>query len=136
MQSPRTASARFAHVFHAALLLALCLPLAGCFYAAAAGAGAGTALYVMGDLEKTFNADFNSVHGSAVSMLKSQGLPILSEEIDSGKSVIKSEYLNGDKIKITVESMTRHTTKVYVRIGIFGDETRSRDLMQRIESRL
>lgn len=119
------------------LLLVLSLNLSGCFWlVVGASGGAAGAVYYKGRIIHTVNAYYTNVHKASISTLKSMGLPIYKDKIELNSASIEASFLDNTKIWIEIEAVSRHTSKIYIRVGLLGDEVRSRDLLKKILARL
>jgi hypothetical protein len=103
---------------------------------AGAGAGVAGATYVMGKLEDEVNVPVPKAHRATVAALKSLALPIDKERGDKLAAEVESETADQKKIWISITSLTSSRSKVVIRVGLMGDELRSRQILQAIHSRL
>jgi len=110
---------------------------AGCvaFVAGAAGGGTG-AVYVLGDLEKDIARPVPVVQRASVSALQELGLPIQSQTGDQLSARIESEFADGKSVRIDIESEQQNRSKLSIRVGVFGNERRSRRILEAIERHL
>ena len=112
------------------------LSTAGCVpLLVGAAAGAGIA-YVKGTLEANFDRPVKTVHKASVAALKVLKLEIKDEDVSQHSSEIKAEYQDGIKVNIKTEALTEHTSKISIRIGVFGDQTKSEMILDAIKKRL
>lgn len=122
------------------LLVLWTMPLmSGCavvLFGAGAGAGVAGATYVMGKLEDEVNAPVSKVQRAAVAALKSLELPIDKERGDKLAAELESETADQKKIWISITSLTSSRSKIVIRVGLMGDEVRSRQILQAIHTRL
>ncbi|MBN1223713.1 MAG: DUF3568 family protein [Candidatus Aminicenantes bacterium] len=109
--------------------------LSGCF-AAAVGAGAGTVAYVRGDLVVTEAAGLENVHDAALKAVHDLDLNLISQKKDALSGEITARDIKDKKIQIKLAAVTDETTKVSIRIGTFGDETKSRVIYEKIRENL
>ncbi|MDQ7031241.1 MAG: DUF3568 family protein [Desulfonauticus sp.] len=120
-------------VYQKLILFMLTLPLSGCVWLAVGGAGGlAGAIYYKGRLEQNVNVYYARLHQASLKTLKELGLPIEKETIKYNESSIESHYLDGTPIWIDIEAVSTHSSKIYIRVGWLGDETRSRDLLNKI----
>jgi len=122
------------------LILFVCLislNLTGCFWLAVGGAGgvAGV-LYYKGRVIKEVNVYYLKVHRATISSLKAMGLPIIKDEIKPDKVFVESKFLDDTPIWITIEPLTKYTSKIYIRVGLLGDRERSISILKKILKRL
>jgi len=109
--------------------------LSGCI-AAAVGAGAGTVAYARGDLVVTEAATLEDVYNAAMKTIKAMDLKLVSEKKDALSGEITSTDVEEKKIQIKLAALTSETTKISIRIGSFGDEDKSRVILESIRKNL
>ena len=113
--------------------------MSGCavaLFGAGAGAGVAGATYVMGKLEDEVNAPVSKVRRATVAALKSLELPVDKERGDKLAAELESETADQKKIWISITSLTSSRSKIVIRVGVMGDEIRSRQILQAIHTRL
>lgn len=113
--------------------------MSGCavaLFGAGAGAGVAGATYVMGKLEDEINAPVSKVQRAAVAALKSLELPVDKQRGDKLAAELESETADQKKVWISITSLTSSRSKVVIRVGLLGDEARSRQILQAIHMRL
>ena len=113
--------------------------MSGCavaLFGAGAGAGVAGATYVMGKLEDEVNAPVPKVQRAAVAALKSLELPVDKQRGDKLAAELESETADQKKIWISITSLTSSRSKIVIRVGLLGDEARSRQILQAIHTRL
>lgn len=107
----------------------------GCVAAAigigAAGA-AGTIAYIKGDLEAVEADDLDVVYEAALKASKELELRVFYKTKDALSATIYARDAEDKKVSITLKRTTEQTTKLSIRIGTFGDETKSRLIYQKI----
>ncbi len=103
-----------------------------------AGAGAGVAgtTYVMGKLEDEVDKPVTQVHRAAVAGLKSLDLPVDKDRSDKLGAEIESETADQKKIWISIHSLGKTRSKIVIRVGLLGDEVRSRHILDAIRQRV
>ena len=111
----------------------------GCFAAAvgigAAGA-AGTIAYIKGDLEAIEAQDLDVVYEAALKAAEELELRVFSKTKDALTATIHARDAEDKKVTITLKRTTEQTTKLSIRIGTFGNETKSRLIYQKIYDNL
>ena len=117
-------------------LAALLIGAQGCVAIAAAGAGVGGYAYVSGDLEKDLEAPIDQVYDAALAVMEEMQYDVLSNSKDALEARINAEQADETSVKIRLESKGESTTHTSVRIGLFGDESQSAVIMEKIEARL
>lgn len=107
----------------------------GCVAAAigigAAGA-AGTIAYIKGDLEAIEADDLDVVYEAALQATRELELRVFYKTKDALSATIYARDAEDKKVSITLKRTTEQTTKLSIRIGTFGDETKSRLIYQKI----
>ncbi len=109
----------------------------GCvaLFVGAAGGAAGT-VYVMGKLTEELSDDVPTVHGATLNAMKKLGLTLSEERADTLSAHIESEFADRAHIWIDLESVGESRTRITVRVGLTGDELRSRKILDRIKESL
>jgi hypothetical protein len=124
------------HRLLAAVLLGVSLAgLSGCLLAAA-GAGASAVAYVRGDLETNLNVDYNRVVDSARSAIKDLEFARVSENKDALKAVLVARTALDKKVEITIANSGKKLTNIKIRVGIFGDESLSMAILDKVKAGL
>ena len=108
----------------------------GCWLAVGAAAGAGTVAYVSGDLE----ADLDATPEKVIEATK-QAAEALKFAVDyaNGSAVdgrAKLRSAAGKEITIKVESRSKETSHISIRVGTFGDESLSNRVLAEIREQL
>ena len=127
---------RWGHLF---LVLGLAIQISGCTGAAllaGGAAGAASVVYVKGKLHEQFSAPLNKVHEATLASLKEFELPVKEDKKDKLTAKVRSQLADGDLVWIDMHSLAESSTRITIRVGIFGDESRSRRLLERIRSHL
>ncbi len=99
--------------------------LPGCLAVAVAAGAAGVA-YVDGDLEAKLDA----------TPQKDMNVPIKSKEATAIDGKLVGRTALEKKVEITVQRETETTSKISIRIDTFGDESLSRQILEKIKSKL
>lgn len=119
-----------------ALLAALTFTISGCAVAlVGAGAAAGVG-YIRGDLEATLEDDVEDVYKASLQALDQLKLAVVSKQQDALGAKIVSRNIEDKKIQINLKQNEGGITKLTIRIGIFGDETQSRLIYDKIRDNL
>ena len=123
-------------VLMSALILNLFLN-AGCFAVViGAAAGAGGIAFIKGILTQNVDYDVKKVHEASLKAVKDLALNVSSDQLDVHASMIKGSYPDGKNFSIQLEALTERATNIMIRIGVFGDEERSRMILNAILKRL
>lgn len=92
--------------------------------------GGGVALYYNIRAKITFDlvleVPFWKVHLAAVAALKDLGLPLTKHEKDKLKAEVESQFADGKEVWIGIRESAGSSSLIEVRVGIFGDESRSK----------
>jgi hypothetical protein len=108
----------------------------GCVVVAVGAGVAGTVAYVKGDLEAVEARDIDAVHAATRRALKDLGLTLGRDTRDALSAVIIARDAQDKKIKVKLKSMTAKTTKISIRVGVFGSKTKSNLIYQKIHDYL
>jgi cytidylate kinase len=108
----------------------------GCMAVVLVGAGAGTVMYVRGDLEAVLSNDIDSVYQAAQKSLEQLELKVSSKVKDALAAKIVARDAQDKKITIKLNSTAENTTELNIRIGLFGDEVKSRLIYEQIQKNL
>jgi hypothetical protein len=123
----------------------LCLALAalpllnGCLLFVAGGAaaaGAGTVLYVNGELKDTEPASLDPVHAAALAGLHDMQYVVVNDTKDINNANILARTANDTKIQIQIIKQSASVTEIRIRVGTFGDESLSRQILEKIKAHL
>lgn len=117
------------------LLVGLTVLVHGCAVAWV-GAGAGTAIYAMGDLEVVVAKDISFTYHASLRALEQLELRVSSKVKDALAAKIIARDAQDEKITIKLASTAEDTTKLNIRIGLFGNETKSRLIYEQIQKSL
>lgn len=112
------------------------LQASGCFLLLGAGAGASGAAYVMGKLEDEIDASVPKLQGATVAGLKSFNMPVVKEQGDKLTAEIESKTADDAAVKISISSLTPSRSKISIRVGLIGDEVRSRQILEAVRKHL
>jgi len=123
-------------VFLAASFVGIGLLAGGCMIAAVGVGAAGTVAYLKGDLEAVEASDINTVHKATLKALDELELHVISKSKDLLSAEIIARDAADQKVTINLKATTENTTKVSIRIGFFGSETKSRFIYQKIHDNL
>ena len=108
----------------------------GCLVVAAGAAAAGTVAYVRGELQASLANPYRDVITATGKALEKLQFSKVSEKGDALKTVIVARTGADKKVEITVKKVTDSVTKVEIRVGVFGDETLSMTILDKIKESL
>lgn len=108
-----------------------CLPLL-----VGAAAGAGGVAYVRGTLVKNVDNPVAQVHKAAAGACKSLKISVQYDDLNEHSARIKGTLDDGKKVDINVAALTERSSKIQIRVGLFGDETKSQMILNVIQKKL
>ena len=108
----------------------------GCFLVAAGAAGAGTVAYIRGELDSPIEGSFDNTEHAANRAVEQLQFAKVGEEKDSLKATITARTGDDTKVEIIVSRIGDNLSKVQIRIGVFGNEMISRQILDHIKSNL
>ncbi len=118
------------------LLVAQMLGASACVLLIGAAGGAGGTVYVMGKLKEDLNAPVPKVKRAVVARLKDLGLPVLKDKGDQLTASLESEFADGKHVWIEIEARDESSSQIAIRVGLLGDEQRSRRVLKAIRQHL
>lgn len=119
------------------LSLMVSLPfVSGCAVILAGSAGAGTVAYIKGELQTNLEASLEKSIEATRSAVENLKFIKISEEVDKLTGEIIARTSQDEKITIRLNKVTENTTKISIRVGMFGDQTLSHSLLEEIKKEL
>ena len=103
---------------------------------AATAAGAGTFAYIKGTMEKTVDKPVTRVHKATLAALKDLKMFVKVDEVTPHKCRVKAETADKKAVTIEMESLTELSTKIGIRVGIFGNRMISQMVLTAIQRNL
>jgi len=134
-------SIQFAKLPARRLLVALVLGvsaagLTGCVAVVAAGAaGSGVAWY-SGRVEANLDQNIDKVFAASQKALSRLEFANISNKKSAVDAQLVSRTALDKKVEITLQKVTDRSTKVMIRVGVFGDETLSMSILDKIKAEL
>src|SRR3989338_1696309 len=98
-----------------------------------AAAGAGTFAWINGDLEYNVDASVARAHRAALRGLKQLDLAVTQDHKDKHNAKLRSAYSDGKDVHVTIEALTERSSKIKIRVGVFGDQARSEAILTAIK---
>ncbi len=118
------------------LLLGAVASMTGCL-AAAVGAGAvSTVAYIKGDLEAVEAKNIDAVYAATKEAMKQLRYSVTRESRDAISGVITARDAQDKKVTVKLNSTAEAVTKISIRVGLFGNETKSNLIYQTIHDNL
>lgn len=118
------------------LLAGLTGGCAGLLLAGGAAAGAGTYVYMNGELSDTLNASIETTWEATKTAVDKMGLVTQDVSHDALTGRLYAKNVNGKDIYINLKSLTENHTEVRIRVGIMGDEYLSERVLTYIRKQL
>lgn len=107
----------------------------GC-WAVAAGAAGGTVAYVMGDLEAARSESLDEVYSATISAMEDLEYKVTSKQKDALEAEVAARSAADKKVTVYMERTGEGTTRISVRVGVFGSEEKSRLIYDEIVANL
>lgn len=107
------------------MLLSIAVFCHGCVVAAVGLGAAGTVAYVSGDLESTEPKNIEIVYSAALQAAEQLELRVISSSKDALSATVIARDADDKKIQIKMAAVSEQTTKLSIRVGTFGSETKS-----------
>ena len=128
---------RFLHLFAPSLVLAATVLLAsGCVAVVAAGAAGGTVAYVRGALKATLDRPVEAVGAATGRAVQDLKFALVSSKVDAVSGEIIARTARDVKIEIHLKKVSDNSTAVDIRVGVFGDQAISQQLLDQIRRNL
>jgi hypothetical protein len=108
----------------------------GCLAVAAGAAGAGTVAYIRGELKSSISRNIDDVDRAANRAAEQLRFAKINESADALTRIITLRTAEDKKIEIHLSRTTDALTEVRIRVGLIGDETTSRILLDKINANL
>lgn len=119
------------------LLLLYFLPaLAGCGLVVFGGAAAGTVAYINGELKAVLDGSLKDSIKAVDQAIEGTGVIRISRAVEDNEAEYVLRTADDERIKLELEKSTGKTTNLTIRIGIFGDEALSHQILDSIKSHL
>ncbi len=123
-------------VFLVLLLSGAAVLAQGCVVAAVGAGAAGTVAYVRGDLQTVETAGLDALYKASLEAIDELELAVIQKAKDAMTAEIISRDAEDKKIRIKLKSTAEGMTELSIRIGMFGDETKSRLIYETIKKEL
>jgi hypothetical protein len=108
----------------------------GCaLFAVGAAAGAGYA-YAKGELKTTEPAPMDRTWDATVAAVKELQFPIVEQSKDALEARLVAKKAQDKDIRIKLNKVADNSTELHVRVGAFGDEAVSHEILDRIRKRV
>lgn len=108
----------------------------GCMVAVVGAGAAGTVGYLKGDLEVVEAVSLNVVYQATEKAVEEMNLFEISKKKDSLEAIFTLRDVSDKKITIKMTAITKSTTKISIRVGIFGNEAKSQMIHEKIKENI
>lgn len=123
----------FTPMLLAVLLSATLITTQGCVpLLIGAAAGAGGVVWVKGSLEQNFDKSVDHLHRASLGGLRDVKCAVSSDQIRKHLAKIKFKFDDGQEGTINIKAMTERSSRLKIRVGILGDETKSQIVLNAI----
>lgn len=118
----------------AAVAVATAILFTGCaVLLVGAAAGAGGVAYVQGELKVTESVPVDTAQRAAEKALQDLKLAVLKRQQDGLSGLIEARTSTDQKVTIKTKRIAEKSTEVAIRVGVLGDETKSRQILNRMQ---
>ena len=122
-------------LYLAVLAVATTVLLTGCAaLLVGAAAGAGGVAYVQGELKVIESVPVDTAQRAAEKALQDLKLAVLKRQQDGLSGVIEARTSTDQKVTIKTKRISEKSTEVGIRVGVLGDEAKSRQILNRIQA--
>ena len=119
----------------ALMFCAVSLLLTGCAaLLVGAAAGAGGVAYVQGELKVTESVSLVVAQRAAEKALTDLKLGIQKRQADGLSGVLEARTAGDQKVTVKTKRIADKSTEIGIRVGVLGDEAKSRQILNRIQA--
>ncbi len=116
---------RNAQIALTVLLVGIAALAQGCLAIIAGAGAAGTVAYVKGDLEAVESKDINAVYEATLKAMDQLQLGVGKKTKDAMSAVVVAHDAQDTKIAVKLSATAEGATKLSIRVGAFGNQTKS-----------
>ncbi|MCM8528998.1 MAG: DUF3568 domain-containing protein [Lentisphaeraceae bacterium] len=109
--------------------------LSSCQFFQASNTGKGTT-FQYGKMEGFIQSSLPKVHTAAAKAIKSLELLTVSSKKDALISIYEAQNAKSESITITIEKISEDSVKVYIKVGLIGDQMYSQAIYDAIKKNL
>jgi hypothetical protein len=118
-----------------ALLGSICF-ISGCPLLLAGGAGAGGMAYYKGELKAELNGTPSQVIQATERAFEDLIWIRVAANASATDGQAEAKTATGKEVHVTVKQKTANVSEIGIRVGVMGDETLSRTLLDKIKAKL
>ena len=107
----------------------------GCQFFQSSNTGKGTT-YQYGKMEGFIQSPLPKVHTATEKALKSLELLTVSAKKDALISIYEAQNAKSENIKITIEKISSGSVKIFIKVGLLGDQMYSQAIYDAIKKNL
>lgn len=119
-----------------AVLLGAAGLVRGCVVAAVGLGAAGTIAYVRGELQAVESEKLDVVYEATLKAAEKLQLAVTKKLKDVPSAAIVARDAQDKKVTVTLKAVSDEATRVRIRVGLFGSETKSRLIYKEIHENL
>ena len=97
--------------------------------AGGAAAGIGTYKYIKGELESTEKVSLDKAYQATQNAIEDLEFTITSKQKDAFDGEVIARRATGKKVTVKLKRQSGSVTQIKIRVGTFGDETISKDIL-------
>lgn len=101
---------------------------------AAVAVGAGTVAYVDGELKETESVAYDKAYDATLAAMSDMQYAIVDKSKDGITAKVLARTGGDKKVQITLTKQSASATEICIRVGTFGDENLSRQILGKIKS--
>jgi len=102
----------------------------------AVAAGAGTVVYVKGQLKATVEGTLDRAWIAAHEAFKELQMPVTSETKDALSGKLTARAAGDKKVTVSFRKAAGTSTELGIRVGTWGDEAMSREILDKIKKHI
>ena len=118
------------------LVIGSILPLAGCGAVLVGGAAAGTVAYIQGDLNAVLEGSVTQSVKAVDHAVDRTGIHQVSRTVDNLGAHYTLRTAQDEKVEITLKRAGKSATDIVIRVGFFGDEALSHQILEEVQNSL
>jgi hypothetical protein len=118
------------------LLIGTAALLQGCLAVVVGAGAAGTVAYVKGDLEAVESKDINTVYEATLKAMEQLELSVSKKTKDAMSAVVIARDSQDKKVTVKLSATAEGATKLSIRVGVWGSETKSQFIHDQIKKNL
>jgi hypothetical protein len=102
----------------------------------AAAAGVGGYAYVNGESKEIEGVAYDKVYDATLAAMSDLQYAVVSKDKDAINAKIIARTSGDTKIEVKLEKQSATVTEIHIRVGTFGDEALSRQILDKIKTHL